>query len=81
MGTMHGTVIWRFCLYMFISLSLIAVACSQTHNVVWFQPDTEYTYKYEGFTHIKDVALIKVTAQVSASKFGVLRGFANIINT
>ena len=77
---MHGTVIWRFCLYMFISLSVIAGVCSQTHTVVRFQADTEYTYKYEGFTHIKDVAIIKVTAQVSAFKFDVLRGFVNKIN-
>ena len=61
---MTETLIWRFCLYMFMSFSLIAVVRLQVQPVVWFQPDTEYTYKYEGYTHIKDVALIKVSAQV-----------------
>ena len=51
-------------LYVFIVLSLIAGVCSQVQPVVWFHPDTEYTYKYEGYTHIKDVALIKVSAKV-----------------
>ena len=59
---MQGTVVWRFCLYMFLLLSLNAVLCPEAQHTVWFQPDTEYTYKYEGFTHIKDVALIKVSA-------------------
>ncbi|KAK2161989.1 hypothetical protein NP493_1549g00009 [Ridgeia piscesae] len=60
---MTDTLIWRFCLYMFMSFSLIVVVRPQVQPVVWFQPDTEYTYKYEGYTHIKDVALIKVSAQ------------------
>ena len=53
---------------MFMSLSLVAVVCAQVQPVVWFQPDIEYTYTYEGYTHIKDVALIKVSAQLETVK-------------
>ena len=45
-------VIWQFCLYnMFMSLSLVAVVCPQVQPVVWFQPDTKYTYNYETNTY------------------------------
>ena len=53
---------------MFMSPSLVAVDCAHVQPVVWFQPDIEYTYTYEGYTHIKDVALIKVSAQLETVK-------------
>ena len=62
MEAMKGAIIWvPLC---FVFLLQDNVDCSKTKPTVWFQPDSEYLYKYEGVTDIKDVAEIKVTAEV-----------------
>ena len=59
---MKGAIIWvPLCFVFFLQDN---VDCSKTKRTVWFQPDSEYMYKYEGVTDIKDVAQIKVTAEV-----------------
>ena len=58
---MDGAVLWRYCIFLFVITDVIATL---SEPAVWFQPGTEYIYKYDGYTHLKDLALIKVSAQV-----------------
>ena len=63
---MQDAMAWRFCLYVFLHVWTSGLRV-EAQKTVWFQPGTEYTYKYEGTTHLKGVAQITVSAQVSHS--------------
>ena len=62
--------VWRFCLFVFLPV-LVNIVSGETPRTVWFQPGTEYTYKYEGTTHLEGVAHIIVSAQVSTYSLSV----------
>ena len=63
---MRDTMVWRYTLYVFLLLAIHDVLTTQTGHTVWLDADTDYIYKYDGLTYIKDVARIKVSAQVGA---------------
>ncbi|KAI0234744.1 hypothetical protein LSAT2_014923 [Lamellibrachia satsuma] len=62
---MEGDRKWRFCFCIFVLFSLNVAFSQSLENTVCFQPQAQYVYKYDGFTHLKDVARVRVSAVIT----------------
>ena len=65
---MQGATVWGPLFSAYVFLWLNVAVFSKIRPTVLFEPGAEYVYKYDGFTHIQDVAQIKVSAQVGVFK-------------